>query len=281
MGLWKHNYDNPIGHIGKAGRNMEKTEKQPRGFYVEKGSFFAHVAVTLLVLSIAARFLGTMNLWGDMTQLAVQTLLPVGCALLFIIFILLLGRIALWTTILPVLGGAAFFILTAFGKEPLTLFTCVALAFLAAFIYTATLTGMIRTKWILVLVFALILAYQIIFRAIPVFGDTQNPVSFVDGMALLSTLGLVLAMLCASLALRRKKAAKVEQELPKIKDPVVVPPAAETPAASAAAPSVEETVVNDMPAAEEIAPESFSDDAQSGIVSESAPETAQGENSAE
>lgn len=277
MGLWKHNYDNPFVHDRKAGENMEKKEKQPRGFYVEKGSFFAHVSVTLLVLSIAARFLGTMNLWGDMTQLLIQTLLPVGCALLFIIFILLLGRIALWTTILPVLGGAAFFILSAFGKEPLTLFICIALAFLAAFLYTATLTGMIRTKWILVLLFLLILAYQIIFHAIPVFGDKQNPVSFVDGMALLSTLGLVLAMLCASLALRRKKAPKPETDLPKIKDPIVVPPAEEKEAESAEAPIGEECAVIETPAAEEIGDELPSDDVQTGIVLEITPEAPQGE----
>ena len=203
---------------------MEKKEKEPRGFYVEKGSFFAHAAVIILVFSIAARLLGTISLWGDMTQLLIQVMLPVGSALLFILFIMLLGRIALWTTILPVLGGAAFFILSAFGKEPLQLFICIALAFLAAFIYTATLAGMIRTKWILALVFALILAYQIIFHAIPVFGDTANPVSFIDGMTLLSSLGLVFAMLCASLSLRRKK--KPLPDLPKIKDPKVVPPAA-------------------------------------------------------
>lgn len=250
---------------------MEKTEKEARGFYVEKGSFFAHASVTVLVLSIAARLLGTLNLWGDMTKLLIQTLLPVGCALLFILFIMLLGRIALWSTILPVLGGAAFFILTAFDGGPgWPLFICIALAFLAAFIYTATLSGMIRSKWILVLVFLLIFAYQIVFHAIPVFGDTKNPVSFVDGMTLLSTLGLVFAMLCASLALRRKKNAKPEPELPKIKDPKVVPPAApggaesvgadESEAAPAGSVSeepaaAEETAIADAPAAES-APES-------------------------
>ncbi|MBR0040292.1 MAG: hypothetical protein IJP64_02820 [Oscillospiraceae bacterium] len=256
---------------------MEKKEKQPRGFYVEKGSFFAHVSVTLLVLSIAARFLGTMNLWGDMTQLMIQTLLPVGSALLFILFILLLGRIALWTTILPVLGGAAFFILSSFGKEPLTLFICIALAFLAVFLYTATLTGMIRTKWILVLVFMMIIAYQIIFRAIPVFGDMQNPVSFLDGMALLSTLGFVLAMLCAALALRRRKAVKAETELPKIKDPVVVPPSSEEAEQIASAPNGEETAAVDAPAAEESSVDLPADDALTGSAPELGAETAQGE----
>ena len=194
---------------------MEKKVKKPRGFYVEKGSFFAHAAVTILVLSVAARLLGTMNLWGDMPKLLVQVALPVGSALLFILFILLLGRAALWATILPVLGGAAFFILSVFDSGfGWPLFICIALAFLAAFLYTATLTGMIRSKWLIVFVFALIFAYQIVFRAMPVFGDEQNPVSFVNGMLLLSSLGMVFAMFCASLALRRRKSVKTAQEQP-------------------------------------------------------------------
>ena len=232
MGLWKHNYDNLFGRSDgrkrKAGSSMENTEKEPRGFYVEKGSFFAHAAVTLLVLSIAARLLGTMKLWGNMPQMIIQILLPTGSALLFILFIIFLGRIALWTTILPVLGGAAFFILSIFDKGPgWPLFICIALAFLTAFLYTATLSGMIRTKWLLALVLLLIFAYQV-YLAIPLFRETDQTLSFADGMAQLSSLGLVFAIFCASLALRRKKAAKIEPELPKIKDPVVIPPAEES-----------------------------------------------------
>lgn len=224
---------------------MEKKQKEPRGYYVEKGSFFAHASVTILLLSMAARLLGTMNLWyGEMMQLLVQVLLPVGCSVLFIVFILLLGRIALWSTILPVLGGAAFFILSVINSElGWPMFVCIALAFLAAFIYTATLSGLIRGKWLLVLVFALILAYQIIFRAIPVFSNTQEPVSFVDGMTMLSSLGIVLAMLLASISFRRKKSVKEEPELPAIKDPVPAKPSetenAESPVAPEAAPAAE------------------------------------------
>ncbi len=230
---------------GKAGSEMEKREKEPRGFYVEKGSFFAHAAVTILVLSLAARLLGTMSLWRDIPQLIVQVLLPVGCSLLFILFILLLGRIALWATILPILGGAAFFVLSIF-KQGMgwQLFLCIALAFLAAFVYTATLAGMIRSKWILVLVFALILAYQIV-SAIPDF--KKQEMRFVDGMTLLSDLGMVFAMFLASLAFRRKK--KAQPELPRIKDPVVIPPAesAEAEAPSSAQESASEADAQAIP----------------------------------
>ena len=250
MGLWKQNYENLKSalkpQIRKAGHEMEKKEKEPRGFYVEKGSFFAHAAVTILVLSMAARLLGTMNLWnGGMNQLLIQILLPVGSMLLFILFILLLGRIALWSTILPVLGGAAFFILSVFGENTAWpyLIAGIVLAFLASFLYTATLFGILRRKWLLVLVFTLTFAY-LVYRAVPLFANTENPISFIDGMTLLSSLAMVFAMLLAALSFRRKKAVKAEPELPKIKDPVVIPPenaeSAEAPViAQEAAPETE------------------------------------------
>ena len=107
---------------------MEKEEKKQRGFYVEKGSFFVHAAVILLALAMAARLLGTMNLWADAFKFATLVALPVISALLYILFILLLGRIALWSTILPVLGGAAFFILSATnGTDQLRMIICIVL----------------------------------------------------------------------------------------------------------------------------------------------------------
>ena len=221
---------------------MEKEEKKQRGFYVEKGSFFVHAAVILLALAMAARLLGTMNLWADAFKFATLVALPVISALLYILFILLLGRIALWSTILPVLGGAAFFILSATsGTDQLRMIVCIVLAFIAAFVYTATLAGMIRTKWLNVIVFALILAYQIAFLAVPAFSDQKDPISFADGMTLLSSIGIILAMFFASLAIRRRKVQKDTAELPKIKDPVVIKPE----------PSTEE-----MPQEPEIEPES-------------------------
>ena len=207
---------------------MEKETKKQRGLYVEKGSFFVHGAVILLALAMAARLLGTMNLWSDAFKFATLIALPVISALLYILFILLLGRIALWSTILPVLGGAAFFILSATnGSDQLHMIICIVLSFIAAFVYTATLAGLLRTKWLNVIVFTLILAYQIAFLAVPSFSDQKDPISFADGMTLLSSIGIILAMVFASLAIRRRKAPEETAELPKIKDPVVIKPETE------------------------------------------------------
>lgn len=207
---------------------MYKDKKEPRGFFVEKESFFVHACVVILAVAIVARLLGTMTLWSDPFLLSTQIALPVCCALLLILFLLVFGRIALWTTILPVLGGAAFFILSASGEGfGLKTIVCIVMAFLAAFIYTATLAGMIRTKWLNVAVFTVILAYQIAFLAVPLFGDMLNPVGFAEGTTLISSICFVLAMLFACLAFRRRKTAPEPVELPKIKDPKVIVPKAE------------------------------------------------------
>ena len=230
---------------------METEKKRPRGFYVEKGSFFVHACVVLLAVAVAARLLGTMNLWGDMFMIATQIALPVGCALLFMLFILLLGRVALWTTILPVLGGAAFFILSVTGESvAMKMVICIVLAFIGAFVYTATLSGMIISKWPNAIVFLLIFACQIAFIAIPAFSDPAEPISFAKGMTLISSICMVLAMLLASLAIRRKKAPEVE--LPKIKDPKVVAPAAESVSAQpvAAAPAAPAAEITPPPPAD-------------------------------
>ena len=98
---------------------MEKEAKKQRGFYVEKGSFFVHAAVILLALAMAARLLGTMALWSDAFKFATMIALPVISALLYILFILLLGRIALWSTILPVLLmiGALFILMLFMSRS--------------------------------------------------------------------------------------------------------------------------------------------------------------------
>ena len=247
--------DKALLHAERQEWKMEKENKKPRGFYVEKGSFFVHAAIVILAVSMAIRLLGSIALFNDGFALATQVLLPLICAVLFIAFILIFGRIAVWSTILPVLGGAAFFILSSTnGDDRLGMVVCIILAFVAAFVYTATLSGMIRTKWLLAAVFAGILAYQIVLKAIPAFADAENPVSFAQGMDILSSIGMILAMLCVSLAIKRAKPVKQEAELPKIKDPKPVLPKGDEPAAEPAS-DTEELAGESQPAAEEKADE--------------------------
>ena len=109
---------------------------------------------------------------------------------------------------------------------------------------------MIRSKWLLVLILTAIFAYQIVLRALPAFRDTKVPLSFVDGMALLSSLGIVFSLILAALAFRRKKKAKADTQPTVIDEPVSVQPA--VPESPATIPSEPETAFSEdieMPAA--------------------------------
>lgn len=221
----------------------EKKEKRQRGYFVEKGSFFVHASVTILAVAAVFRLLGTMNCWADLYSLLLQIALPIGSAALFALFILLLGRAALWTTILPVIGGAAFFILESSAVSPSwPMFLSIALSFLAVLVYAMTLLNLITTKWVNVLVLALILAYQIVFRAMPLFSEKETILGFYEGMELLSAIGMVLALLCASLAFKRRKPKPVEEEAPAAVT-VADAPAAAAPIPAAATPIPAEPAV--------------------------------------
>ncbi len=199
-------------------------------FYTERDSFGVEAAVILLSLSIIFRLIGTWGLWADRTFLITQIALPVASALLFILLILLLGRVALWSTSLPVLLGAAFFVLKAFGFES-TVHTvlCVLLYVLVAVLWCGTVFNLIRTKWLLPPLFLLPFLYHVGVEDLKALQNTAEPVTFAAGMQEMSVLCIMLALFFASLAMK-KRYKDPQPELPKIKDPVVVPPEKPEPA---------------------------------------------------
>ena len=72
-------------------------------FYTEKDSFGVEAAVILFSLSIVFRLIGCWGLWNDRLYLMSQILLPMISALLFILLLVLLGKVALWSTSVPLL----------------------------------------------------------------------------------------------------------------------------------------------------------------------------------
>ena len=64
-----------------------------------------------------------------------------------VLAVLLLGRVALWSTVLPVLLGVVFFIIKAMGFESwLHMVLCILLYLLVAVLYTGTVFGLIQTN---------------------------------------------------------------------------------------------------------------------------------------
>ena len=189
-------------------------------FYVERTGFWTEAALIFMVLAIVFRVIGCWGLWNDSYFLLTQIILPIASGLLFIVLLALLGRHALWTTFLPVLGGVAFFVLKALTFENTTqMLLCLLLYAVVAIVYCGTVFTLIRTKWLLVPLFLLPFLYHVGVEDIARLRDTVNPVTFTAGMQEMSVLCIMLSLLFTALAMKKlvkepKKAKAAQQEEP-------------------------------------------------------------------
>lgn len=211
-----------------------KTDAQDRGraaFYIEKGSAWARTAVILMLMSAVFRVVGCWGLWTDSYFAATQMILPICCNLLFVLCILLFGKRGFWLSSLPVLLGVVFFVVKSFGFESwLHTVLCILLYLLVAVLYTGTVFGVIRTKWLLPPLFGLPLLYHLLVEDLQAMQDAANPVTLAAGLQEISVLCIMAALLCTGLGLKKRKPEAAGAELPKIKDPVVLPPEKDKPA---------------------------------------------------
>ena len=223
-----------------------KTEKVR--FYTERNSFGVQAMIILMALSIAFRLIGCWGLWNDRSFAIAQIALPIGSALLLMVLVWLFGRRALWLSFIPVILGAVFFIIKSLGFES-TLHTvlCILLYSAVIALYTGTVFGVIRTKWILVLLFGLPFLYHIFVEDLPALRDTVNPVSFSGGMQEMSVLCVMLGLFCLSFSLK-KSVAEPMIHLPRIRKPKVADKQEETGEGAAEPGKPEETEATDSPA---------------------------------
>ena len=174
------------------GADMKKDKVR---FYVERDGFGVETMVILMALSIVFRIIGCWGLWKDHTYALTQIVLPIVSAMLFIAIVWLLGKRALWTSFIPVLLGAIFFIIKAFGFESrVHMVLCILLYIAVIVLYFCTVFGLIRTKWFLVPLFGLPFLYHIFVEDLPALNNTANPVSFADGMQEMGVLCIMLGL---------------------------------------------------------------------------------------
>ena len=146
------------------------------------------------------------------------------CNILFILCLVLLGKKALWLTSVPVILGVVFFIIKSFTFDSwLHTILCILLYLLVAVLYTGTVFGIIRTKWLLVPLFGLPFLYHIFVEDLAALRDTANPVTLSAGLQEISVLSVMLALFFTAIAMKKKK-PQTEVELPKMKAPKVIAP---------------------------------------------------------
>ena len=243
-----------------------KTEKIK--FYTERNSFGVQAMIILMALSVAFRVIGCWGLWSDRSFALAQIALPIGSALLLIAFVWLFGRRALWTTFIPVILGAVFFIVKSLGFESMVhTVLCILLYAAVIALYTGTVFGVIRTKWILAALFGLPFLYHIFVEDLPALRDTANPVSFSGGMQEMSVLCIMLGLFCLALSMKKTIVEPVIH-LPRIRKPK---PAAEQEASEEAAAVEEAADQAAAPAAPDASQTAQQEPAEAGQATEILP----------
>lgn len=193
-------------------------------YYVERTGFGVQAMVILLALSVVFRVIGCWGLWLDRTYALLRIALPVLSAVLLIACVWIFGRRAFWLSFIPVTLGAVFFIVEALSFESRIRMIFCVLAYIAVIaIWFCTSFGILRTRWVAVLLFGLAFLYHVFVKDLAALRDTANPVSFAAGMQEMSVLCILLGLFFLSLSLRREE--KPEPPLPRIRTPKVTPAA--------------------------------------------------------
>ena len=227
-------------------------------FYVDNNSFWAHGTSVLLALATVFQFVACWGLWNDRFVALTQILLPVVSYFLFVLLLGLLGKKALWVTILPFLGGIAYYGMQAwFAEDRILMVIGIAYCVLALVLYIGTVFSLIRTKWLLVLLFAIPFCYRAFYRDVLILQNVEQPATFAAGMREISLLCLLLAMTLLALGMKKRvRKGKEPQPVPAPAAAPVSAPAAEPAPAPAAepAPSPFSTPAEPAPVQEPVSP---------------------------
>lgn len=194
-------------------------ENEKIRYSVSRKNFFVKLAVIFMILSALCRFLGYWGFWSNQTAgfVTFQIVLPILCNLLFIVLVLYAGRRFFGLTFIPVILGVMFFIIKAFGFDSiLHTILCICLYLAVAFIYTATVFGVIRTKWLLAPLFGLPLIVHIYLDRDMIAPKGQT-VALAELLPEISVLCIMAALLCICVAMKRRdfaaeKASSAEQQ---------------------------------------------------------------------
>ena len=203
-------------------------------FFVDKNSFWAHGAGVLLALATVLQFIACWGLWNERLYALTNVLLPVESFFIFVLILSFLGGKALWVTILPFLGGIVFYGLQFwFAEDRLVMVIGIAYCVLAIVLFVGTVFTLIRTKWLLVLLFAAPFAYRAFYRDVLILQNVDQPATFAAGMREISLLCVLLAMTFFALGMKkrgRERRGKETQAAPApVSTPLPEPPSVHSP----------------------------------------------------
>ena len=166
-------------------------------------------------LSALLRLFGYWGFWAnkDVAFIYTQIALPVLCNVLFIVIVLYMGKRLFSLTAIPVLLGVVFFIIKALGFDNiLHTVLCILLYLVVAMLYTGTVFGVIRTKWLLVPLFGLPFLYHILVEDRNTLLANEKAMSLAEWLPEISVLCIMLALLLITFAMKKRDFSKPATE---------------------------------------------------------------------
>lgn len=199
-------------------------EKDKLRYSVSRKNIFVKLSALLMGLSAVLRLFGYWGFWAnkDAAFIYTQIALPVLCNVLFIVIILYMGKHLFSLTAIPVLLGVVFFIIKALGFDSiLHTVLCILLYLLVAMLYTGTVFGVIRTKWLLLPLFGLPFVYHILVEDRNTFLANENAMSLAEWLPEISVLCIMLALFFITFAMKKRDFSKPEPDEQEIIDILV------------------------------------------------------------
>ena len=184
-------------------------EKEQQGFRIDAGRPAAVASTLAFAFTIPMQILGYAEQLKEPAVAAGVVFLPVLSALLMILTIRRFGRTALWISIFGVTVGVLGFVfkLMLDPRETGLLHHAAAVVLYVAIValWTLTVLYVIKTKWVLVILFLLPFCKHVFVNDLPVLLGAAAPVPVSTWLKELSMLSFMLALTFFALAFEKAR----------------------------------------------------------------------------
>ena len=184
-------------------------EKEKQGFRIDARRPTAIISMLAFAFCIPMQILGYADRLNEPIVAAALVSLPVLSALLMILAIQRFGRTALWFSIFGVTVGVLGFVfkLMLDPRETGLLHHAAAVVLYVAIValWTLTVLYVIRTKWVLVILFLVPFCKHIFLNDLPVLLGAAAPVPVSTWLKELSMLSFMLALTFFALAFEKAR----------------------------------------------------------------------------
>ena len=184
-------------------------EKNHPRFYVDYKRPAAVISMVAFALAVPFRLIGYADKLTEPIYSITQVLLPVLCSVLMIAFIIKKGKDAFWLSVIPVALGVISFMFKLFidprSVSFLHHFAAIVLYLAVIVLWLLTVLYIIKTKWVLVVLFILPFFKHVLMDDLPIFLGKSPMISADMWFKELSMLLTMVALSLCALAFQKSE----------------------------------------------------------------------------